>query len=55
LAYFRIDKGGWIELIEEVSIQNKDDWDQLLVDTEDQEIDSLRQKEKPKLKLPILI
>jgi len=36
-------------------MQNKDDWDQVLVDTEDQELDSLRHKDKPKLKLSTLV
>lgn len=55
LAHFRLDKAGWMELIEDTSASKKEEWDNLLVEAEERELDSLRLPNKPKLKVPVLI
>jgi len=40
-----------MDLVEEVSNQNKEEWDLVLVETEEKELDCLRLKDKASLKL----
>lgn len=55
LAHFRIEKEGWISIIDQVSADNKDEWEELLKETDNQEMASLRNKDKPKIKRDVLI
>lgn len=54
LAHFRISKGGWIELIDQVSADNREEWSQFILEAESAELDSLRQKDKPRVNLETL-
>lgn len=55
LAHFRIDKGGWMELTEGAASHFSEEWGELLISTEEEELESIREKNKPKLKLSALI
>ena len=54
LAHFRIDKGGWMQLTDGAAAESPKEWEALLVATDEQALESIRDRHKPKLKLPVL-
>jgi hypothetical protein len=55
LAHFHISFAAWIELIDDYGQKNKEKWQDVLLDTEDEELLYLRPKDRPKIKHATLI
>jgi hypothetical protein len=55
LAHFRIEKEGWMQIIEDVSASSREEWESLLNDAESEELSQLRVKDKPKVGKNILV
>jgi hypothetical protein len=49
LAHFKFDKNEWIEAVHELSVSEVEEWDAFLLETESEQFESLRKRDKPKI------
>ena len=54
LAHFKVDKEGWMNMVTAMSTEHKEGWDKLILDCEKQEFDSVRNTDKPPVRLSVL-
>lgn len=55
LAYFKIDKREWYETVEEISQKESEQWEVMILETEESELDALRDKNRQPISMADLV